>query len=149
MRDPVVSVVIPTHNFGHFVAEAIGSVLNQTVAIAEIIVVDDGSTDDTHEVVGRFGQKVRYIVQANAGVCAARNRGVSLSRGSHIAFLDADDTWEPTKIEKQLVKFSEDAEIGLVHCGLREFDDATGETINSVARACLVQFEGVEAVEHH
>ena len=149
MRDPVVSVVIPTHNFGHFVAEAIGSVLNQTVAIAEIIVVDDGSTDDKNEVVGRFGEKVRYIVQANAGVCAARNRGVSLSRGSHIAFLDADDTWEPTKIEKQLVKFSEDAEIGLVHCGLREFDDATGETINSVARACLVQFEGVEAVEHH
>ena len=71
-----VSVVIPTYNYGRFIAEAIESVLRQTRAADEIIVVDDGSTDDTEAVVTRFGDKVRYVRQKNAGVCAARNRGV-------------------------------------------------------------------------
>ncbi len=129
MRDPVVSVIIPTYNFAQFIAEAIDSALAQTVPVGEILVVDDGSTDDTRAVVDRYGDQVRYIAQANAGVCAARNRGVSESSGEYIAFLDADDIWAPTKIGKQLAKFSEDHEIGLVHCGMREFDSASGQTI--------------------
>jgi glycosyltransferase involved in cell wall biosynthesis len=131
-----VSVIIPTYNYGQFVAEAIESVLAQTYPIAEIAVVDDGSTDETEVEVLRFGERVRYVKQTNAGVCAARNRGVADSTGEFIAFLDADDIWEPTKIEKQLAKFVEDPEIGLVHCGLREFDSETGETVKLHLEGC-------------
>ena len=92
--------------------------LRQTRAADEIIVVDDGSTDDTEAVVTGFGERVRYVRQENAGVCAARNRGVAESSGDVIAFLDADDIWHPEKLEKQLEKFAEDPEIGLVHCGM-------------------------------
>jgi len=123
-----VSVVIPTYNYGRFIAEAIRSVLEQTCMPSEIIVVDDGSTDETAAVVGAFGDTVRYIRQDHAGVCAARNRGVSESSGELIAFLDADDLWAPTNLEKQVEKFESDEDIGLVHCAMREFDGETGET---------------------
>lgn len=124
-----ISVVIPTYNYGRFVAEAIESALGQTCSPLEVIVVDDGSTDDTETVVRAFGDRVRYIRQENAGVCAARNRGVAESTGELIAFLDADDIWEPEKLERQLARFAEDPEIGLVHCGAREFNTITGETL--------------------
>ena len=124
-----VSVIIPTYNYGRFISEAIRSALDQTHAALEILVVDDGSTDDTRDVVGKFGDAVKYVRQDNSGVCAARNTGVRESRGELIAFLDADDTWQPTALEKQAARFALDASIGLVHCGLREFDCDTGETI--------------------
>jgi glycosyltransferase involved in cell wall biosynthesis len=124
-----VSVVIPTYNYGRFIEQSIRSVLGQTRRPSEIIVVDDGSTDETTAVVGGFGAQVRYIREDNAGVSAARNRGVAESTGELIAFLDADDTWEPTNLEKQLARFESDEEIGLVHSALREFADETGETI--------------------
>jgi glycosyltransferase involved in cell wall biosynthesis len=129
VEDREVSVVIPTFNYGRYIAEAVESSLAQTMAPREVIVVDDGSTDDTEAVVRKFGDKVRYIRQENAGVCAARNRGVAESTGEYIAFLDADDIGEPAKLEKQLAVFESDPEIGLVHCGMREFDSETGETI--------------------
>jgi glycosyltransferase involved in cell wall biosynthesis len=129
MMPKSVSVVIPTYNYGRFIVDAIRGVLDQTRPPSEIIVVDDGSTDDTAAVVGAFGDGVRYIRQDNAGVCAARNRGVSESTSELVAFLDADDIWEPTNLEKQLARFESDAEIGLVHCAMREFDGETGETI--------------------
>jgi glycosyltransferase involved in cell wall biosynthesis len=124
-----VSVVIPTYNYGQFIAEAIDSVLQQTCPVDEIIIVDDGSTDETRAVVEAFGDRVRYIKQENAGVCAARNRGVAETSGEVIAFLDADDIWEANKVEKQLAAFVEDPEVALVHCGMREFDSRTGETL--------------------
>ena len=124
-----VSVVIPTYNYGRFIADALRSVLDQTRPPSEIIVIDDGSTDDTAAIVQGFDARVRYIRRDNAGVCAARNRGVTESTGELIAFLDADDTWEPTNLEKQLARFESDDEIGLVHCALREFADETGETL--------------------
>ena len=80
------SIIIPTYNYGRFVAEAIESALRQTLPPLEVIVVDDGSTDDTWNVVLSFGDRVRYIRQDNAGVCAARNRGVAESKGELIAF---------------------------------------------------------------
>ena len=123
-----ISVIIPTFNYGRFIAEAIESVLAQTYPILEIIVIDDGSTDDTEEVIKKFGD-VRYIKQENAGVSAARNTGIEISSGNLIAFLDADDTWLPTKIEKEVARLLEDGQIGLVHCGMREFDGRTRETI--------------------
>ena len=124
-----VSVVIPAYNYGRFIEQAILSVLEQTSPPSEIIIVDDGSTDETKAVVDRFGTRVNYIRQSNAGVCDARNRGVAEATSELIAFLDADDTWEPTNLEKHLARFESDDKPGLVHSGLREFDDETGETI--------------------
>ena len=137
-----VSVVITSYNYGRFISDAIRSVLDQTQPAAEIIVVDDGSTDETANVVGAFGDAVKYIHQENDGVCAARNRGVAESTGELIAFLDADDIWEPTKLERQALKFSSDDRIGLVHCGVREFDGESGETLRLQIEGCEGQVAG-------
>jgi glycosyltransferase involved in cell wall biosynthesis len=102
---PNVSVIIPTHNRRDFVREAIASVLAQTYQDFELIVVDDGSTDDTSEIVREF-PGIRYIVQENRGVSAARNRGVSHSSGGMLAFLDSDDLWQPRKLEAQIGFFA-------------------------------------------
>jgi len=96
-----IAVVIPCYNYGRFLADAIESVFAQTVQPAEIIVVDDGSTDGTREVARTFVPRVRYIYQDHAGLSAARNTGVCAARIPWIAFLDADDRWLPTKIEAQ------------------------------------------------
>ena len=124
-----VSVVIPNYNYGRFIGEAVESVLAQTYPIAEIVVVDSESTDETLEVLRKYADRVRVIVQENLGVCAARNRGVAETNGEFIAFLDADDRWLPQKIEKQMAKFAGDEEIGLVHCGMREIDSETDQTL--------------------
>jgi len=97
-----VSVVIPTYNSAHYVTTAVESVLAQSFTDIEIIVIDDGSTDATESVMARFGPPVRFIKQANRGVSSARNRGIAQSRGRTIAFLDADDTWCPNKLERQI-----------------------------------------------
>jgi glycosyltransferase involved in cell wall biosynthesis len=99
---PKVSVVIPTYNRAARVRGAIESVLGQTVTDLEVIVVDDGSSDDTGTVLGEsFGDRIRYHAQANQGASVARNRGVQEARGEWIAFLDSDDLWEPEKLEWQ------------------------------------------------
>ena len=123
-----VSVIVPTYNYGRFIADALRGVLGQTRPADEVIVVDDGSTDETQSVVRGF-DNVRYVRQENRGVGAARNLGVANSTGTLIAFADADDIWRPQKLERQIAQFAGDDEIGLVHCGLREFDDTTGETV--------------------
>lgn len=97
-----VSVVIPTYNCARYVAGAVESALGQTAPGIEVIVVDDGSTDETAEVMSRFDGLVRYVRQENAGVAVARNRGVAEARGRYLAFLDADDAWYPEKVERQL-----------------------------------------------
>lgn len=95
-----VSVIIPTYNYGRFLAESIDSVLAQTLPAHEVIVVDDGSTDDTPAVAARFGGRIVYHRQANRGVSAARNLGIDRATGDWLAFLDADDMWEPVKLER-------------------------------------------------
>ncbi len=98
-----VSVIIPTHNRQQYVCEAITSALNQTVPIHEIIVVDDGSTDNTESILlARFDDRIRYIKQANQGPAEARNSGIRESTGDWLAFLDSDDLWEPNKLETQI-----------------------------------------------
>lgn len=99
---PLVSAVIPAFNAGRFLSAAIESVLAQTIPDIEAIVVDDGSTDDTAAVARRYGSRVSYLRQENAGVAAARNLGISVSRAELVAFLDSDDTWMPHKIQTQL-----------------------------------------------
>jgi glycosyltransferase involved in cell wall biosynthesis len=102
MFDPQVSVVIPAYNCSRYVKDAVDSVLAQTWRDFEVLVIDDGSTDDTEQVMRRYQAPVRYIRQQNGGVAVARNRGIAESRGRYVAFLDADDTWLPHKLERQI-----------------------------------------------
>ncbi len=99
---PTVSVIIPTYNRASLLPETVASILNQTQPPLEVLVVDDGSTDDTAAVCATFPDTVRYIRQNNAGVSAARNRGTCEAKGEWIAFADSDDPWELTKLEVQL-----------------------------------------------
>lgn len=122
MKNHLVSVIIPNYNYAHYLRETIDSVLAQTYERIEIIVVDDGSKDASKKILESYGDLIRTKFQKNQGVSAARNNGVSDSSGEFIAFLDADDTWLPTKIEKQIRCFSGDRMPGLVHVGVDEVD---------------------------
>ena len=102
MSDQGVSCVIPVFNGGRVLAEAIDSVLAQTRAPEQILVVDDGSTDATAEVAAAYGTRLSYVFQENLGPAAARNAGMKMVTGEFVAFLDADDWWHPEKLEKQL-----------------------------------------------
>jgi glycosyltransferase involved in cell wall biosynthesis len=112
-----VSVIIPAYNAGQRVARTIATALNQTLPVLEVIVVDDGSTDDTVEVVSKFGGPVRVVSKPNGGPASARNLGASLARGEWLAMLDADDWWFPRKNELQFAHAADD-DIGLSHCRL-------------------------------
>lgn len=109
-----VSVVIPAYNRAKRLPRAINSVLAQAPAEVEIIVVDDGSTDDTRSVVARYGDRVRYIYQPNAGVGAARNAGMRHATGELVAFLDSDDRWHGFKLSAQMALFDARPDVGLV-----------------------------------
>lgn len=122
MTVPKVSVIIPNFNYGKYISIAIESVLSQTHPNVEVIVVDDGSTDESISILGRYGSKLLVIQQRNQGVSIARNNGVAASSGDYVAFLDADDVWLPEKIEMQLRKFDVDRAVGLVHCAMRHID---------------------------
>lgn len=117
---PLVSVVIPTFNRAGLLPRAIESVVRQTVSDWEIIVVDDGSTDDTADVLtglqATLRARLRVERQENAGSSAARNRGIDLASGSFVGLLDSDDEWLPTKLERQLRLFELAPRLGMVYC---------------------------------
>lgn len=113
-----VTVVIPCYNVARFVRATLASVLTQTHPVFEVIVVDDGSTDETASVAESFGAPVRVIRQANARVSAARNRGLDEATGDYIALLDGDDVWAPEKIARQLAYLGAHADAGAVGCNL-------------------------------
>jgi glycosyltransferase involved in cell wall biosynthesis len=115
--DGLVSVIIPAYNAAAYVNDAIRSALQQTWLDREVLVIDDGSSDATPAVVRGFGDQVRYIRQENAGVAAARNRGIGEARGQFIAVLDADDVWLPEKLELQVAELTRDSAIVAVGCG--------------------------------
>ncbi len=102
---PTVSVIIPTFNRGWVIREAIDSVLNQTFGNFELIVVDDGSTDNTLDILAEYKDRITLIKQRNRGVSAARNRGMDAASGRFIAFLDSDDLWLPQKLNRQIEFF--------------------------------------------
>ncbi len=101
MPEPSISVVIPAFNAARYLAEAVESVLAQSLPVAEVVIVDDGSTDGTASLAGSFGPPVRCVQRENGGIGAARNTGVALCTGEWLAFLDADDLWAPGRLEAQ------------------------------------------------
>lgn len=122
-KRPKVSVIIPTYNRKDYVTEAIDSVLNQTYKDFEIIVVDDGSTDDTGELLKeRYGDRIRYFYKENGGCASARNYGIKVSRGEYIAFLDSDDKYLPEKLEDQVEILEKNEQIGFVYSDSYSFD---------------------------
>ncbi len=118
-----VSVIIPNYNYAVFVGFAIESVLAQTYGNYEIIVVNNGSTDNSLLILSKYIDRIVLVDQSNLGQSGARNSGILHSNGDLIAFLDADDFWEPTKLEKQVKLLSNDSQ--LVYCGLQHFENRT------------------------
>ncbi len=121
---PIVSVIIPNFNHAQYLGDAITSVMNQTFRDFEVIVVDDGSTDNSREVVKEFGDRVQYIWQKNSGLSAARNTGIEQARGEFIGVLDADDMYEPEFMSVLVPILQEDKMAGAVYCGYRFVDVA-------------------------
>ncbi len=113
MKEALVSVILPTYNRAHIIRGPLESVLNQTYSNLEIIIVDDGSTDETYELISSYtDSRICYIRQGtNNGVSSARNAGISRATGEYIAFQDSDDIWHPEKIAKQIEVFQKDPEI--------------------------------------
>ena len=124
-----VSVIIPNYNYAQFVGEAIESVLNQTYKDIEVVVVNNGSTDNSMEVLERYSKKIRLINQENLGQSGARTTGLEKATGDYIAFLDADDKWAPQKIEKQMLLFTPNVE--LVYCGINLFSENSQTVIST------------------
>jgi tetratricopeptide (TPR) repeat protein len=122
-ENPLVSVIIPNYNHARFLGDAVRSVLEQSHRDFEIIVVDDGSTDDSGEVAAGFGDKIRYIYQTNAGLSAARNTGLRAAKGSLIGVLDADDMYEPNSVETLVAALQADPEADGVYCGYQFVDE--------------------------
>lgn len=118
---PRVSCIIPTFNMARYLPAAVESALSQTVPLAEVIVVDDGSTDKTPEVLARFSDAVRLIRQPRSGVSAARNKGVTASTGAFLCFLDADDLMHPDRLATQLAVFEADPTLMFCVGGCRNF----------------------------
>ncbi|EKE04171.1 MAG: glycosyl transferase family protein [uncultured bacterium] len=123
MSQPKVSVIITTYNRADYLSYAIDSVLNQTFQDFELIIIDDGSTDETYDLVNRYqNERIRYHYQENRGQNPARNIGMELANGEYIAHLDSDDIWVSTKLEKQVNILRNNQNIGLVYCGTQLID---------------------------
>ena len=112
-----VTIIIPTYNRAYFIENTILSVFDQTYAFWDLIVIDDGSTDDTAQVVKKFNQeRLTYLYMPHSGLPAlARNEGIKIARGEYVAFLDSDDQWLPEKLERQIAVFKEYSAVGLIH----------------------------------
>jgi len=121
MEAALVSCILPVYNGESYLREAIESILAQTYAPLEVIVVDDGSEDATPAVAQSYGQQLRYVRQANAGPAAARNRGIGMAAGQFVAFQDADDRWHPEKLARQMARFAARSELGLCSAHVQNY----------------------------
>jgi glycosyltransferase involved in cell wall biosynthesis len=134
---PTVSVIIPAYNVADYLASSVQSVLDQTYADFEIIIVDDGSRDATAAVATAFKDpRVRLVRQANRGLAGARNTGIRLARGTYLAFLDADDLWHPDKLAAHVGLLESRPEVGVTFCQSAFIDD-TGSPLNYLQRPKL------------
>jgi glycosyltransferase involved in cell wall biosynthesis len=122
-NSPLVSIVIPAYNAVRFLSDTLGSVFSQSFQDFEILVVNDGSTDETEEMLLGYGDKIRYLPKLNGGVSSARNYGIEMAEGKYVAFLDADDVWMPEKLEKQIALMEANSEIGLCYAATQKVDE--------------------------
>jgi len=129
-----VSLIIATFNHARFLDAAIDSALAQTLGAVDVIVVDDGSTDDTPAVLARYAGRVRVLRQPNRGLAAARNAGLAAARGTYVAFLDADDVMAPTKLAAQLEVLERSPTIGWTYCDVLIETVATRTTVTASER---------------
>src|SRR3954468_21000759 len=127
MTSPLVSILINNYNYGRFLVEAIDSALNQTYRHCEVVVVDDGSTDDSRQIIARYGDRIRTVLKPNGGQGSTFNAGWKEARGDIICFLDADDAFTPYKVERILQVFKEDPSLGWVFHTLKLIETATGK----------------------
>src|SRR3972149_3328027 len=119
----LVSIIIPTYNRATMCKTAVESVLSQTYGEVEVIVVDDGSNDDTKQIISGLNDRIQYIWQKNSGVVTARNLGMQMAKGEYIAFLDSDDTWLPWKLEAQLAVLRAFPTAGMVFTDMMAVDE--------------------------
>lgn len=132
IEQPLVSVIVPAYNCEKYLERALSSVLAQSWKNFEIIVVNDGSTDGTAEQAAKFGDKINYVSQKNAGASSARNRGIQLARGEYIAFLDADDSWVSSKLELQVEVFLRNPAVALLCTKVLYLNEALEPEHNSL-----------------
>jgi len=125
----MVSVVISAHNASPWIAETLESIFAQTFRDFELIVVDDGSTDDTRQVVARYGPSVRLITIGRSGKSTGKNTGIRAAKGDYIAFVDADDLWTPEKLELQVELLRRQPDLAWAYADGYLFDDSTGKTV--------------------
>jgi glycosyltransferase involved in cell wall biosynthesis len=126
---PLISVIIPSYNSARFVPQAVQSVIEQTYSPVEVIVVDDGSTDDTRERLVPQNGRIRYVYQSNGGLSKARNHGINEAQGELIAFLDADDQWLPEKLQKQWECLRANPDAPLVHTDFYRLCEPSGAIV--------------------
>jgi glycosyltransferase involved in cell wall biosynthesis len=141
MVKPLVSIIMPCYNGEVFLAEAVDSVLGQTLQDFELIVVDDGSTDGSSAVLARYGHRIGVIRQCNRGVSAARNAGIEAARGEFIAFLDADDYWEPEFLEAMVAGMA-DPRTAIAYCGWQNVGLGAGKPF------VPPDYEGADKMHH-
>ena len=130
MGDELITVIITNHNYGRFLTQTIESTLAQIDVASEVIVVDNGSTDNSREIIEGFGQRIRSVFQGDVGQAKGRNAGIANAKGTLFAFLDADDYWEPNKLSKELELISESTQF--VYCGIRQFDSSSGKSVRTL-----------------
>ena len=144
----MVSVIIPTYNRGYIIGKTIDSVLAQTYRPIELIIVDDGSSDETQDVVRSYGSAVQYIYQKNAGLAAARNTGLSAARGEFIAFQDSDDIWLPWKLEAQMYIMRKHTELAFVWTDMTAIDP-NGRIVRDKHLSTMYSvFQRIDADQH-
>lgn len=131
-KDPFISIVMPAYNTGAYIAEAIRSVVDQSHQNWELIIVNDGSTDDTAGIVKSFtDERIRYFEQPNAGVAAARNLGLSKMQGNYFCFLDSDDTFPQKSLTARLSVFQNNPDVTFVDGCVNYVDSATQEIVKT------------------
>lgn len=120
--NPLVSVIVPNYNYGNYVGECIESILNQSYKNIEVIIVDDGSTDNSLEVIKTYSSQITLLTQENLGVNAARNLGILNSHGKYIALCDSDDSWLSSKLSKQVAALETSEAYTVAYCAVTQID---------------------------
>tara|TARA_R110000868_G_scaffold159_2_gene1536 strand:- start:95243 stop:96196 length:954 start_codon:yes stop_codon:yes gene_type:complete len=143
-----ISIIIPTYNSEATLSRAIMSAINQSYENTEIIVIDDGSSDNTKELIKKYRHPIKYIYQVNSGVASARNNGVSAATGEYIAFLDADDLWNPSKLTHQFNAFTNHPQIALCTTKFTKYnhfdlDTTPNSPVNETTTKIISKFEKI------